>query len=101
MISRYLAAHIDGDFIPESRQEADEKPAPALPAGAGRELVLMACVECHDLRKAVTLPAGSAGWAGVVGQMAQLGAPLTGSEIRIVSEYLTESFGPEPPGGRQ
>jgi len=64
-----------------------------LPPGRGRELVLAACVQCHDLELTVSARKTREDWRRSVEQMARLGAPLNGNEIDVVSSYLARSFG--------
>lgn len=84
---------------------AAESPAPRrfnpnieLPEGEGKALVLRACTQCHEL-------AGLAGYKGywnrakwkemVVG-MVKHGSPLVPAEQELVTDYLTQHFGPAP-----
>lgn len=64
-----------------------------LPPGPGRELVLGACVRCHVLTVTTSQRKTAAEWRGSVERMVRLGAPLNGTEIEVVTNYLSRSFG--------
>src|SRR5256885_1949926 len=64
-----------------------------LPQGAGRALVVAACVQCHDLGVTVNQHKSLAEWRQSVDIMVRLGAKLTGSETQVVARYLARSFG--------
>ncbi len=67
--------------------------ASALPAGRGRELVLSACVQCHALETTTSQRKTRDEWRHSVEQMARLGAKLNGSEVQVVTNYLSRAFG--------
>jgi mono/diheme cytochrome c family protein len=68
-----------------------------LPPGEGRALMLAACVQCHDLEPILTERRTAEGWRRSVAQMIQLGAKLIGDEAEVLTQYLTDSFGPDTP----
>ena len=68
-----------------------------LPDGAGRDLILQACVQCHDLRNTVTQRKNTTAWKRTVDEMIWRGAPLMADETAIVTKYLVDSFGPDKP----
>jgi mono/diheme cytochrome c family protein len=68
-----------------------------LPAGAGREIMLKACVQCHDLKNTVSQRKTADGWRRTVNEMIWRGTPLVGDEAGVVARYLAESFGPDKP----
>ena len=81
-------------------QEAREKsivPTTYLPDGEARDLILQACVQCHDLRNTVSQRKTSSGWKRTVDEMIWRGAPLMADEAEMVTKYLTTSFGPDKP----
>ena len=81
-----------------SRRPAQEKPLQPesyLPAGPGRELILQACVQCHELRNTVSQRKTAAGWKRTVDEMIWRGAPLFSDEAEVVTKYLAASFGPD------
>jgi hypothetical protein len=68
----------------------------ALPAGPGREILIAACLNCHELR-ALELFKGfysREDWRTLVLTMIDNGAEIEGDEIEVVSDYLGEHFGP-------
>jgi mono/diheme cytochrome c family protein len=71
--------------------------APALPPGEGRDLVAVACTQCHGLNTIVQIRDGSAGWRQFVNYMILKGAQMSDRETDTVVQYLTANFGPSSP----
>jgi cytochrome c5 len=65
-----------------------------LPAGDGRDLVSVACSQCHYLGTIAKIRDGAAGWRLYVSNMVLRGAQLTGPEIDTVVNYLALNLGP-------
>jgi hypothetical protein len=81
-------------------QEAREKsilPTTYLPDGEARDVILQACVQCHDLRNTVSQRKTSTSWKRTVDEMIWRGAPLMADEAEMVTKYLAASFGPDKP----
>jgi cytochrome c5 len=72
----------------------------ALPQGEGRDLVAVACTQCHALAPILAGREGPAGWKRHVHNMVLRGAQLSPSESETVIRYLATNFGPgaAPPG---
>lgn len=70
------------------------QPTAPLPAGEGRELVAVACSQCHGLGMIMTLRDGEAGWKRYVQEMVMRGAQLNAQEADTVVRYLSSHFGP-------
>jgi hypothetical protein len=68
--------------------------AQGLPNGKGKELVQMACLDCHDLSPITGGAYSRAQWDTIVRTMADMGANLKREDIPIVVEYLAASFPP-------
>ncbi len=77
-------------MIPATYAQA---PSP-LPPGPGRDLVTVACSQCHGLGAIVNLRDGAAGWKETTQIMIMRGAPLTLEESDVVVRYLSAHFGP-------
>src|ERR1700719_3275965 len=73
----------------------------ALPPGEGRDLVAVACTQCHGLNTIVQIRDGAAGWRQFVNYMIMKGAQVSDREADTVVQYLTANFGPNspPPAG--
>jgi mono/diheme cytochrome c family protein len=67
---------------------------PVLPPGEGRDLVAVACTQCHGLGTIVQIRDGAAGWRQFVNYMIMKGAQVSDREADTVVQYLTASFGP-------
>ncbi|HKQ74979.1 MAG TPA: hypothetical protein VJ810_14890 [Blastocatellia bacterium] len=67
----------------------------ALPEGAGRALLLQACVQCHDFKSIVSQRKTSGAWRRTVNEMIWRGAPLMADEAAILTDYLSAAFGTE------
>ena len=65
-----------------------------LPSGEGRELVAIACTQCHALTPIVQMRDGVAGWKNMIEEMVLRGAQLTPAEAETVARYLAQHFGP-------
>jgi cytochrome c5 len=69
----------------------------ALPAGDGRDLVAIACSQCHTLSVIMAGRDGPVGWKNHVYNMVLRGAQLTPRETETVLQYLVTHFGPGAP----
>src|SRR3954452_1219017 len=72
----------------------------ALPQGEGRDIVAVACTQCHALTPILTGREGAAGWKKHVHNMVLRGAQVSPAEAYTVIRYLAANFGPgaAPPG---
>ena len=78
-------------------------PAPAapvaadepLPAGPGRQILMSACVSCHNLREVTKFRGyyNRQQWRDIVLTMVDYGAPVSEQEVEVLSTYLAESLG--------
>jgi cytochrome c5 len=73
-----------------SRAQQNANP---LPPGEGRDLVAVACSQCHYLGTIAKIRDGAAGWRLYVDNMVLRGAQLTGPEVETVVNYLTLNLG--------
>lgn len=71
-----------------------QSPANTLPAGNGKDIVAVACAQCHGLKLIVALRDGPVGWKHFVDDMILRGAQLTPQEADTVAQYLAKNFGP-------
>jgi len=90
-----LAARPQGQELRENDKPI--LPESYLPDGQGRDLILQACVQCHDLRNTVSQRKTPAGWKRTVDEMIWRGAPLLSDEAETVTKYLAASFGSDKP----
>ncbi|WP_428103159.1 hypothetical protein [Candidatus Rariloculus sp.] len=102
---------------PESKAETAQGPKPAspptpgqardlaveagveLPEGQGREILVSACLSCHDLG-GLALFSGfytRDNWRTLVLTMIETGATVDAAEIEVVADYLAQHFGPDLP----
>jgi len=65
-----------------------------LPPGDGRDLVAVACSQCHYLGTIAKIRDGAAGWRMYVSNMVLRGAQLTPAEVDKVVNYLSANLGP-------
>ena len=65
-----------------------------LPPGEGRDLVAVACSQCHYLGTIAKIRDGAAGWRVYVDNMVLRGAQLSEPEIETVVDYLATNLGP-------
>jgi cytochrome c5 len=69
--------------------------AQGLPDGKGKELVRMACLDCHDLSPITGAGFSRAEWDTIVKSMADMGANIKREDIPVVVNYLAASFPPK------
>jgi len=77
-------------FVAPSRAQN----ANPLPPGDGRDLVAVACSQCHYLGTIAKIRDGAAGWRTYVNNMVLRGAQLTPAEVDKVVDYLALNLGP-------
>jgi mono/diheme cytochrome c family protein len=65
-----------------------------LPPGDGRDLVAVACSQCHFLSTIAKIRDGAPGWRLYVNNMVLRGAQLTPAEVDTVVNYLALNLGP-------
>jgi len=70
----------------------------ALPEGAGRELVIGACVTCHAVTMLTQQHKDTAGWNKTVTQMVGWGAPLPRERQPALVAYLATHYPPRAAG---
>jgi hypothetical protein len=75
-------------------QEGRAVGANPLPAGPGRDIVAVACSQCHGLSAFTWLRQGEQAWRHQVYDMILRGTQIGPSEIDTVVTYLTTNFGP-------
>jgi mono/diheme cytochrome c family protein len=67
------------------------------PAGAGRDIIAVACTQCHRAGPITQLRMGEEAWRRQVYNMVLRGAQIGPDEIDDVVKYLTTNFGPGVP----
>lgn len=95
-LKRAVFAHLFVWFIAVgawSSASAQKDEAATLPEGAGRALMLQACVQCHDFKSVVSQRKTADAWRRTVNEMIWRGAPLLADEAGILTDYLTVAFG--------
>jgi len=78
--------------LPTRAQQANP-----LPPGDGRDIVAVACSQCHGLNAITQLREGPQAWRHQVYDMVERGAQVSPDEIDTVVKYLTANFGPGIP----
>jgi hypothetical protein len=63
-----------------------------LPDGPGKEVILNICTQCHDLARVRRTRLNAEGWAEVLGNMLNEGAPLTDADFAAALRYLARNF---------
>jgi mono/diheme cytochrome c family protein len=67
------------------------------PAGVGRDIIAVACTQCHRAGPITQLRMGEEAWRRQVYNMVLRGAQIGPDEIDDVVKYLTTNFGPGVP----
>ena len=65
-----------------------------LPPGEGRDIVAVACSQCHTPAIITYMRKSAAGWREHVYDMFVRGAQVTDTEMDVVVDYLATNFGP-------
>jgi cytochrome c5 len=89
-VALVLAAVVAAAALPARAQQS----ANPLPPGDGRDLVAVACSQCHYLGTIAKIRDGAAGWRMYVSNMVLRGAQLTPAEVDKVVNYLSANLGP-------
>jgi competence protein ComEA len=63
-----------------------------LPPGAGRDVMVRVCSQCHSPEIAAHQNLDAQGWKDLVNQMANNGANATDAEFDTITQYLTATF---------
>src|ERR1700730_19465951 len=72
-------------------------PPGGLPPGGGRDIVAVACSQCHGLTTIMAIRDGAAGWRQFVNYMIMKGAQVSQRDTDTIVQYLTTNFGPNSP----
>ena len=70
---------------------------PLLPAGAGRDVEVRVCSQCHTPERPATERHDLAGWNDIINQMVNNGATASDAEFDQIAAYLAKSFPPGKP----
>jgi mono/diheme cytochrome c family protein len=76
---------------------AEAQQSNPFPAGASRDLIAVACTQCHRAGPITQLRMGEAGWRRQVYNMVLRGAQIGPDEMDDVVKYLATNFGPGVP----
>lgn len=68
-----------------------------LPAGPGRDVLIKACVTCHNPERAASVRLTRDGWDELIGNMVTRGMKATDDERAVIVEYLATHFLGEAP----
>jgi hypothetical protein len=86
----------------ETPAPAKSQPAdPPLPDGPGKDVVMRACVKCHNLKVITSKRASEEEWTRSVDNMVERGAVLSDDEADQVIDYLSKNFKPAESGQKQ
>jgi cytochrome c5 len=86
-------ADVKADDVPVLVDYLTRYHAP-LPDGDGKEVVLNICTQCHDLQRVRRTRLNAQGWAEILENMLNEGAPLTDTDFATVLRYLARNFRP-------
>ena len=68
-----------------------------LPAGAGRDVMIRICSQCHTPERAAMQRRDLDGWNDLIGEMQNNGAMASDEEFDQIAAYLAKSFPPGKP----
>ena len=84
-------------FLAFTAPRAQQAANGGLPPGDGRDIVAVACSQCHALTAITQLREGETAWRNQVYDMILRGALVTPADIDSVTKYLATNFGPGVP----
>ena len=64
-----------------------------LPNGAGKDLAIKSCFNCHDLARVVKLRGDKEFWEDLITTMAAQGAQFSNDEIETLTNYFSSQLG--------
>ena len=67
-----------------------------LPDGAGKDLVMNVCTQCHEVTRITSKKKTKEEWNDTVDKMAARGAKASDEEFETIVTYLTKYFGKDP-----
>jgi cytochrome c5 len=94
VLSRCFALSVTLAALAWASPGTAQQNANPLPQGDGRDLVAVACSQCHYLGTIAQIRDGAVGWRLYVNNMVLRGAQLTPAEIDKVVNYLALNLGP-------
>jgi cytochrome c5 len=68
-----------------------------LPEGAGKDLVMNVCTQCHELTRITSKKRTKEEWNDTVDKMAVRGAKASDEEFETIVAYLAKYFGKDQP----
>jgi len=68
-----------------------------LPDGAGKDVVMKVCTQCHDLARIISKKRTKEEWNDTVDKMATRGAKASDEEFDTIVTYLAKYFGKDQP----
>ena len=74
-------------------QEPQPAPMTTFPEGAGRDVAVRICVECHPVLRVTRHRDSRAGWGQILDQMLDEGAPITDADWDTLVSYLSVTLG--------
>jgi hypothetical protein len=92
MVKRARLATILTAFLLAASVQAQD-----LPDGAGKDLVMTVCTQCHELTRITSKKRTKEEWNDTVDKMAARGARASDEEFVTIVTYLTKYFGKEQP----
>jgi mono/diheme cytochrome c family protein len=92
MAKRERLATILLAFLPAASVQAQD-----LPNGAGKELVMTVCTQCHELTRITSKKRTKEEWNDTVDKMATRGAKASDEEFETIVAYLAKYFGKDQP----
>jgi cytochrome c5 len=91
LLAGAIACAVLGQAMPSQAQQPGATP---LPPGEARDIVAVACTQCHAPSAFTQLREGADAWRFQVYDMILRGAQLTPPEIDKAVDYLAANFGP-------
>ena len=66
-----------------------------LPDGKGKDVVEIACSDCHSLERIKAERRNEEGWNSLIHEMLENGAAINANDMPVIVAYLAKNFGPD------
>jgi len=80
-------------IAPVSRQEPRPTPMTAFPEGAGRDVAVRLCTDCHPVANVTRHRESRTGWGHILDLMRGEGAPVTDTDWETLVSYFSVTLG--------
>jgi hypothetical protein len=89
LVAAAWAVTVIGLLFGPGQEAATQDPFPEAP---GRDVMILACTQCHSLGKMLTAQLTADEWQLTVYDMVARGSPVYADDLQVLSRYLQDNF---------